>query len=334
MSVYNGDQFLRQAVESILNQTFTDFEFIITDDGSTDGTWSILTSYDDSRIHLAHNEENVGLTKSLNKGLAVARGRYIARMDADDVSLPERLAKQVRFLDTTPSVGVLGSWIEYIDEDGTPLGTWQMATSPHVVRWGLMFGTCLAHPAVIMRQKIIQRAGSYRDDTAYAQDYGLWVRASAITQIANLREILLQRRRREGSISENHHSEQEHTVLRVVRAAIGQITGLRPSEQSIASLRQTLRGRPTETPCQARSAAALVRRLHRAYVKSTNLRYAEAREIRRDAASKLCSIAQSPAAVSGGISFSILLSALVLHPHPDTLRSVVRGVVPRGTDHV
>ena len=123
MSVYNGTPYLRECIESILNQTCKDFEFIIIDDGSSDNTWKILTEYanQNQQIKLFKNEENIGLTKSLNKGLKLAGGEYIARQDADDVSLPDRFELQTRFLDAHLEVGALGSSAEVIDEQGMSL---------------------------------------------------------------------------------------------------------------------------------------------------------------------------------------------------------------------
>jgi len=118
MPVYNGERYLNEAVDSILGQTFTDFEFLIIDDASTDKTPEILRSYDDPRIRVVTNEENLGLSKSLNKGLALARGEFIARMDADDVSYPYRLQVQHEFMTQHPGAGVIGSWAEYIDRKG------------------------------------------------------------------------------------------------------------------------------------------------------------------------------------------------------------------------
>jgi len=109
MPVYNGEKYLNEAIDSILGQTFKDFKFLIINDGSTDGTADILKSYKDSRIKVTNNEKNIGLTKSLNKGLKMAKSEYIARMDADDISLPTRLQKQVEFMDSHPKVGVCGT---------------------------------------------------------------------------------------------------------------------------------------------------------------------------------------------------------------------------------
>ena len=121
MSVYNGERFLREAVECILNQTFRDFEFLIINDGSTDGTRDIILSYKDSRIRLVNNKDNVGLTKSLNKGLAMSSGELVARQDSDDISSLHRLAQQVNFLDSHPEVVAIGSQIKAIGIHGQQL---------------------------------------------------------------------------------------------------------------------------------------------------------------------------------------------------------------------
>ena len=109
MSVFNGQSYLKEAIESILNQTFEDFEFLIINDASKDNSLRIIQSFDDSRIKLVHNSDNIGLTKSLNKGIDLAKGEFIARMDCDDISLPERLSMQVSFMDKNPDIGILSS---------------------------------------------------------------------------------------------------------------------------------------------------------------------------------------------------------------------------------
>ena len=138
MPVYNGGRYLREAVDSILNQTFREFEFIIIDDGSTDDTWSVLTDYaaHDSQVRLIQNEANIGLTRSLNKGLAVSRAALIARQDADDISMPERLARQIAFLEMHPEVGLLGTQGDFIDADGRPIEDrrWRFANDNSILQ--------------------------------------------------------------------------------------------------------------------------------------------------------------------------------------------------------
>ena len=195
MPVYNSAHVVADAVESILHQTFGDFEFIIVDDGSTDSTEEILREYAalDGRIKL-YNQENCGLIASLNRYCRVANGKYIARMDADDISLPARLEKQFRYLEAHSEVGVLGTWIQDVDSNRTPIIEWPVPADPVVVRWFLFFGNCIAHPSVMMRRELLDRLGYYRPSAIHVEDYDLWIRAAEVTGLANLPEVLVQYR--------------------------------------------------------------------------------------------------------------------------------------------
>lgn len=209
MSVYNGERYLREAVGSILNQTFADFEFIIIDDGSTDGTSAILSSYADPRIRLVHNPENIGLTRSLNKGLTLAQGAYIARMDADDISLPNRCERQIASLSASPDVGLLGVGWCNLTSNGEKQQVANPPATDSVIRWFLLFGTVLAHPGVMFRKDLIGTVGPYNETLRFAQDYELWCRMAHVTKLANLSDpLLLLRRGDPGRISENHLREQ------------------------------------------------------------------------------------------------------------------------------
>jgi glycosyltransferase involved in cell wall biosynthesis len=193
MCVYNGEKYLREAVESILNQTFTDFEFIIIDDGSTDRTEEILDTYTDTRIVRINNLKQSGIAISLNKGVKAARGEYIARMDADDISLPERFQKQVAYLAAHQEIGVLGSNIDIIDENGNkdPTYTWHIGlpVDPEVIQWCLLFDNPIKHPTVIIRKSLLNDVGGYPEDVV-SQDYGLWMRIIKRSKIAILNEVL------------------------------------------------------------------------------------------------------------------------------------------------
>ncbi len=218
MSVYNGEEHLREAVDSVIAQTFADFEFLIVDDGSTDQTREILESYDDARIRLIE-QENRGLVRSLNRALEEAKGEYVARMDADDVSLPERFSSQVAYLDEHPEVGILGTKVVYIDGTGEVVGAWEVPTLPGEVGWQLFFGTCLAHPSVMMRRELVLELGSYDGEAQHAEDYDLWARAASMTKLANLESPQVQRRGWEGSVTQRYPEIQEETVRRVLRSS-------------------------------------------------------------------------------------------------------------------
>ena len=196
MCVYNGEAYLKQAINSILNQTFKDFEFVIVDDGSTDSSWQILTEYKkrDSRIALIQNEENIGLEKSLNKGLAATTGKYIARQDADDISLPHRLQLQVDFLENHSEIGALSSFTEFIDSKGSVIRKSEVPTDPESIQSLLLLRNCVWHSSITMRRNLIEKLGGYNENMLYAEDYELWWRISRCSSLAALPEFLLQYR--------------------------------------------------------------------------------------------------------------------------------------------
>ena len=228
MSVYNGEHYLRQAVESILDQTFSDFEFIIVDDGSTDSTWDIITEYAnrDQRIVLVPNEENIGLTKSLNKGLALAQGEYVARQDADDVSYSERFEKQVTLLDKYPEVVLLSCNIELINSEGSLVRKYQPACEPNLVAWYLLFYNHLGgHSQVMFRRKSAMNLGGYCETYRCTQDYEFWCRLVRVGKVVISPEILLQKRIHSKRISVESKVEQAAYIWSQVRHNIGQLLG-------------------------------------------------------------------------------------------------------------
>jgi glycosyltransferase involved in cell wall biosynthesis len=188
MSVYNGEKYLREAMESILNQTFTDFEFIIVNDGSADGSLDIIWSYGDDRISVIDNEHNIGLTKSLNKALRFAKGEYIARQDADDVSLPNRLERQLNYLEKHAEIAVLGTSVYLINENGKTI-TKTIALARPTLK-DLHKGNQFAHGSVMFRKDIVAELGGYNELLKYVQDYELWLRIAKNYGIGNLTEPL------------------------------------------------------------------------------------------------------------------------------------------------
>jgi glycosyltransferase involved in cell wall biosynthesis len=179
MSVYNGEQFLQEAIASILSQTYTNWEFIIIDDASNEATREILSDYkNDGRFRITRQLENKGLTKNLNIGVGMSKGDYIARMDADDISLPTRFEEQVFYLEQHPETVAVFSLVDLIDEEGKPAGSWpddRRATSYEAIRRLLPLRNCLAHPTVMIRKKILQEYG-YNEKQLHSQDWDLWLR--------------------------------------------------------------------------------------------------------------------------------------------------------------
>ena len=209
MSAYNAEKHLRESIDSILNQTFEDFEFVIIDDGSTDKTFDILKSYQDLRIKIINNEKNIGITRSLNIGLKFVSGEYVARMDADDISEPKRLEKQVEFLDAHPSVGVVGINSLIIDEQGNLLGQISHPISHSKIMSQILLDNRFVHSSVMLRKTLLAMHGCYNGDVSIAQDYELFLRLALVTQLANLPEPLHRWRRNYSTgISMTRKSEQ------------------------------------------------------------------------------------------------------------------------------
>lgn len=219
MSVYNGEKYLREAIDSILNQTFTDFEFLIVNDGSTDRTVEILRSYDDPRIKIVDNEKNIGLTKSLNIGLRIARGEYIARMDADDVSISERLEKEIEFLNQKRNTGLVGTYYTLINDKGKVLHAVKPLTDSKELKEQLLIKNQFGHGSVMFRAECIEKVGRYREEFMSAQDYDLWLRISEVYDMANIPELLYKWRLDINSISVNRKSQQDKYALLAIELA-------------------------------------------------------------------------------------------------------------------
>lgn len=218
MSVYNGEKYLREAIDSILNQTFTDFEFIIINDGSKDKTKEISESYNDPRIRLFH-QDNIGLTKSLNKALSFAKSEYIARQDADDISLPERLEKEVDILENNKDIGMVGTYAVFINESSRAFNIWKMPIQDNQIRKRLMIGNSFCHGSVMFRKQCINNIGTYRENYKYTQDYDFWLRIADHYKLYNIGEELYKFRRHSKAISRRKLSEQLNYHLLAIELA-------------------------------------------------------------------------------------------------------------------
>jgi len=210
MPVYNAEKYIEAAVDSILKQTFTDFEFIIINDGSTDGTLDILEGYAkrDSRIRLI-SRENKGLVATLNEGLALAKAPLIARMDADDVSVINRLMLQKEYLDEHADILCVSGDYEVIDEKGRVVTRLKVPVEPELISSQLLKGhSPMVHPATMFRKRAIDEVGPYSGNYLHAEDYDLWLRFDEIGKLANLPELLLRYRYSTSSVSWSNMSLQ------------------------------------------------------------------------------------------------------------------------------
>lgn len=222
MPAYNAETYIKEAIDSILAQTFRNFEFIILNDCSADRTEEIILSYRDERIVYLKNERNMGVAATLNKGLAVAKGDYIARMDADDISLPQRFQKQVEYLDAHPDVAVLGTNTETFNENG-PVCTGWSATDPAQMKVDLLFSCGLAHPSVMMRRAVILELGGY--DLAFEgmEDYELWCRAAEKHGVTTLAQVLFRYRVHSAQVTKNPSPKYMERLRRLKTRQIGQL---------------------------------------------------------------------------------------------------------------
>ena len=211
MSAYNVEPYIGSTIESMLAQTFADFEFIILDDGSTDGTLRVAEQYAarDKRIRLI-SRENRGLIASLNEMLQLARAPLVARMDADDIAHPERLAKQMAFMEANPSCGVVGTWAHRMNEKGElrPGYLYKYPVTAEEARAHVGYESLLLHPSVMFRKELILKAGGYHRAFRHAEDFDLWLRLTHVTDICNIPEPLLTYRTHDTQVSTRHVVEQ------------------------------------------------------------------------------------------------------------------------------
>ncbi len=238
MSVYNGEKYLSEAIESILNQTYSNFEFLIIDDGSTDSTRQIILSYDDYRIRLIENDSNIGLTESLNKGIDFARGKYIARMDADDISMPERLEKQVDFMESHEDVAVCGSWAIIIDEKGKAYDSFKNPEHSIEIEAALFFYNPIAHPTVLMKKGIVNFVGNYDSFFLKTQDYDLWIRLFLTGySFYNLQETLLIYRNHKQNITNTNLDVQLYYADKCLQNLYSQYFGKKNINTIVSAIR-------------------------------------------------------------------------------------------------
>lgn len=229
MPVYNAERYLRTAVDSILGQTFSGFELLIVDDGSDDGSTAIVSSYTDKRIRLIRNECNLGLIATLNKGLQAARGQYVARMDADDISLPTRLERQIAYLERHREVGVVGSHFRQIDENGRILSTERRERKDFMVSFRMYMEAYnpFCHPAVMFRTKEIRDQGGYSPAFPSAEDGALWFQLNESgTRFATIPKVFLLYRIHCGQICQQDKHTQVMSFYRAYAESLSSLLGV------------------------------------------------------------------------------------------------------------
>ena len=209
MPAYNAALYLAEAIESILNQTFGDFELIILDDGSTDGSEAVVKGFTDSRIIYHKNEKNLGLANNLNVGLRMARGKYIARMDGDDISLPDRFQTQIDFLESHPDIDLCSCGLQMFGKEDT---IWIREADPEAVKITMMFYSPVLHATSVWRRESFEKHNLYYDQDAFpAEDYDLWSRAVFYCKLVNIPQVLYRYRIHGIQVTKQDKRSEERT---------------------------------------------------------------------------------------------------------------------------
>ncbi len=216
LSVFNDEKYIKQSINSILSQTFTDFELLIIDDCSTDNTTDILKVYKDPRIKIIINNKNIGITKSLNKGLKIARGEYIARHDSDDISYPDRLKKQFNFLERNKSYVMVGSHTNVIDESSNHIEYWNDERTSEEIFYTLSYTNILTSSSIMFCKKILDVSGDYNETYDHTEDYELWYRISRKGKIYVIPENLVKWRKTKSGQSSVYSLETEQYLKKTV----------------------------------------------------------------------------------------------------------------------
>lgn len=229
-SVYNCEKYMEEMIYSILAQSMDEWEWILIDDASDDGTWEIIQRFEDSRIIKIHNEQNVGLTHNLNQAISISRGKYIIRMDGDDIAYSQRFEKQVKYMEENPEVVLSGSWMQAF---GIKHDVYRSVSNDDVLKINLLFNSVIFHPTFIIRSAILRQHNVfYNEMLAYAQDYDLAFRLSKYGKLANIQEVLMKYRTHDAQISSNKR-EMQKKCADVTRTAILNNLGIHLNDESL-----------------------------------------------------------------------------------------------------
>lgn len=215
MPAFNGEAYIEKAIQSVLDQSFTNFELLIINDGSTDGTLEIIGKFTDPRIRLVHNDGNKGLTFTRNRGIEEAKGQYIAILDCDDIAMPDRLKAQITFLDSNPEIAICGGQAITIDESGKQTGDLNVIAGEKNISPELVFHNTFTNSTLMIKRSAMLEAGGYRDYSP-AEDYDLSYRIALHHPVANLNEVLVAYRLHSNNISKAQHEKALSAELRII----------------------------------------------------------------------------------------------------------------------
>ncbi len=234
MPVYNAGAYIKEAINSILEQSFTDFELLIIDDGSTDNSLLIIESFKNSKIRLLQNNTNQGLVFTRNRGIEEAKGEYLAWLDADDYAMPQRLEVQITYLEKYKNIALLGSYADYMYENGEVYYTVMPKTDSKTLGIWLLFQNCFPQSSVIIRKTALFSPINlrYREGFPPAEDYDLWVQLAYYQQVANLPEILIRHRKHKESTSQKMSIAQENNILKILTYQLENL-GITPTTEEL-----------------------------------------------------------------------------------------------------
>lgn len=290
LPVHNGEHYLAEAVESVLSQTFKNYELLVVNDASTDASRDILARYQDSRIRIIDNHRVCGIAESLNKGLRAARGTYAARMDADDVSLPERLQAQVAYFRDNPHVDLLGTWAEAIDVKGNRLRLLRPPFRQAELNWHMLFGNPIVHSSVMFSTKRILDWGGYRCEAA-AEDYDLWSRVLRHGSLAVLPAILVKWREHSEGFNTRHFQQRTASAIQSARGNVAASLHIELNPLQAQQIYWIAKRFPLHYTEEFQQHATLLVQLRDAAVKKWSLSIGEKKAIDRDCSSMLLFLA-------------------------------------------
>lgn len=231
MPVYNGEKYVAEAIHSILKQSFENFELLVIDDGSRDSSADIVSQIRDDRIRLIKNEKNLGVAKSLNKLILESQGEFVARMDADDIALPNRFEKQLNYIEENSDISICGSWVKCFGEEDH---IFRYPEHHRENRLQLLLAPCFAHPAVMWRKSdFIKNDLKYQEDPPTAEDYDLWVKASKKLKLANVQEVLLEYRMDPQIKVSSYILQQREGNFRLKKELLTELLGCSASDEKV-----------------------------------------------------------------------------------------------------
>jgi glycosyltransferase involved in cell wall biosynthesis len=238
MPVFNSELFVAEAIESILNQTFKDFEFLILDDTSTDKSSRIIKDFEqqDSRIKVYQNEKNLGVVESRNKLISLSKGKYIAWLDSDDIAFEKRLEKQINFLEAHPEIGMAGAFPIIIDENGNKIRKWQFETDPQKLKIELFFHSPFLSSSVMIRKSRLPQ-DFYDSKFPVAEDFDLYSKISEYSEIANIAKFLVKYRINSKGLSKSNTEKMEQLSIQVIKEHAERL-GIKLEENTIKDLRK------------------------------------------------------------------------------------------------